>query len=78
MEQNEINTDNKQFSNSDLISDLERILSYNKPISVGKAFDSNLEHPFAIDVEENSFFYANGEDRDSDYKLLINILRNQS
>ena len=38
--------------------------------SVAKAEDFNLYYPYAIDIEDESVFYASKEERDSDYNEL--------
>jgi len=48
---------NIAFSNGDLSFNLERIKSFDAPISISKEFDSNLDYPYAIDIEDESFFY---------------------
>lgn len=63
-----------QFKNSDLERDIEKIENFDVPITVSKEFDINLNVPFAIDVEDGSYFYANKDERDSDFELLKSIV----
>lgn len=62
------------MNNGDLSFDLEKIKGFDAPITIAKAVDHNLDYPFAIDVEDSSYFYANEEDRDSDYDKLKEIV----
>jgi hypothetical protein len=43
-------------------------------MAVSKAFDSNVDYPFIIDVEDHSYFYATAEERDEDYSELCTFL----
>ena len=63
-----------KFSNTDLQFAIERLRSFDPPITVTKATDENLENCFAIDVEDQSFWYENESDRDSDFEKLRAVL----
>ena len=43
------------MKNGDLAFDLEKIKGFDAPITIAKAFDENLDVPFAIDVEDGSY-----------------------
>lgn len=58
------------FLNGDLNFDLDKIKSYDSDITVSKTCDFNLDYPFAIDVEDGSYFYAKESHRDYDFLLL--------
>ncbi len=60
----------EKFSNNDLQFAIEKLRSFDPPITVTKATDENLENCFAIDVEDQSFWYENESDRDSDFEKL--------
>lgn len=62
------------FNNSDLEFAIEKIVSFDVPITVAKAFDANLDYPYAIDVEDGSFFYPDAESRDADFNKLKAIV----
>ena len=62
------------FNNGDLSFDIEKIKSFEAPITVAKAYDSNLDYPFAIDVEDGSYFYAEQKERDEDFEKLKSIV----
>ena len=63
-----------KFNNGDLTFDIEKIESFDVPISIAKAFDDNLDYPFAIDVEDTSYFYATQKERDEDFEKLKSIV----
>lgn len=67
-------SDKYYLSNGDLRIDLDKIQSYDDPITVSKAEDHNLDNPFAIDVEDSSYWYSTIEARDEDFVKLQNIL----
>lgn len=63
------------FYNIDLSMDLEKIRGIKNElgnkICISKSEDFNLTYPYAIDVEDFSFYYPNPEERDADFELLI-------
>jgi len=62
------------FNNQDLTFDMEKIKSFDTPIKMGVSYDANLDYPFAIDIEDTSYWYAKQEERDKDFeKLKSNI-----
>ena len=63
-----------RFNNGDLSFDIEKIESFDVPITVAKAHDPNLDYPFAIDVEDGSYFYAEQKERDEDFEKLKSIV----
>jgi hypothetical protein len=65
---------NLKFNNGDLAFDFDKIKSFDVPITIVKAFDDNLDYPFAIDVEDTSYFYATEKERDEDFNNLIKTL----
>ncbi len=64
----------EKFKNGDLNFDIEKIKSFDVPIVVAKAYDKNLDYPFAIDVEDNSYFYAEQKERDEDFEKLKTVI----
>jgi hypothetical protein len=62
------------FNNGDLSFDIEKIESFDVPITVAKAYDQNLDYPFAIDVEDGSYFYPEQKERDEDFEKLKSIM----
>jgi len=73
------------LTNGDLTNDLDKIKWNQESIetdltkmAVVKAEDFNLDQPYAIDVEDTSYFYSNESDRDFDFDVLNKILTNNS
>jgi len=64
----------RNFNNGDLNFDIEKIISFDVPITVAKTFDGNLDYPYALDVEDESFFYPDAESRDYDFNLLKEMI----
>lgn len=62
--------ENVKFKNGDLEIDISKIVSFDPPITVAKAYDQNLDYPYALDVEDSSYFYSNQIDRDDDFETL--------
>jgi len=67
-----------KFNNGDLNFDIEKITSFNVPITVAKAFDDNLDYPYAIDVEDESYFYPDEESRNYDFDIFKEMIPNFS
>ncbi|HKK62489.1 MAG TPA: hypothetical protein VJ951_08010 [Bacteroidales bacterium] len=65
---------NIEFNNGDLSFDIEKIENFDVPITVSKAYDSNLDSPYTIDVEGTSYWYAEQEERDADFEKLKSIV----
>lgn len=63
-----------KFNNSDLSFDIQKIESFDVPITVAKSFDANLDYPFALDVEDSSYWYAEQKERDEDFEKLKSIV----
>ncbi len=63
-----------KFNNGDLSTDFQKIISFDVPITVSKEYDSNLDYPFAIDVEDTSYFYAEEEERNEDFEKLKELI----
>jgi len=69
------------MNNVDLKFDIDKILSIQDSIetdstkvAVNKTEDFNLDYPYAIDVEDSSYFYVTEYERDIDYETLLKIL----
>lgn len=60
-----------KFNNGDLSFDIEKIKSFDVPITVAKSFDTNLDYPFALDIEDSSYWYAEQKERDEDFEKLL-------
>lgn len=65
----------ERLHNGDLKRELERILNYDLPISISMEYDDNLDYPYIIGVEDNSYFYANENEQKSDYLNLYSLLK---
>lgn len=63
-----------KFNNGDLNFDIEKIKSFDAPITVSKSFDPNLDYPFALDIEDTSYFYTEQKQRDEDFEKLKSII----
>ena len=63
-----------RFNNGDLNFDIKKIESFDVPITISKEYDSNLDYPFGIDVEDTSYWYAEQEERDADFEKLKSIV----
>jgi hypothetical protein len=63
-----------KFNNADLTFSIEKIQSFDTPITVAKAYDDNLTYPYAIDVEDESFFYLFPFERDADFDKLKKLI----
>lgn len=48
--------------------------SFDAPITVSKAYYQNLDYPFAIDIEDGSYYYAEQKERDEDFEKLKTIM----
>lgn len=63
-----------KFNNGDLSFDIQKIESFDIPITVAKSYDSNLDYKFALDVEDTSYWYAEEKKRDEDFEKLKSIV----
>lgn len=59
-----------KFNNGDLSFDIQKIESFDVPITVSKSYEPTLDYPFALDVEDTSYWYAEQKERDEDFKKL--------
>ena len=64
----------KVFNNDDLNWEIEKIKAFDAPVLISKEFDNNLEYPYAIDIEDESYFYSSEEERDEDYERLRTVV----
>ena len=62
----------------DLVEMMHDVESDTNKLAVSREFDENLEVPYAIDVEDKSFFYNTKEERDIDYAELVKIFTDES
>ena len=62
------------FNNNDLEFNVESIKSFDTPITLAKSYDSNFDYPFALDVEDTSYWYAEQKERDEDFNKLKDLL----
>ena len=63
-----------KFNNADLEFFIDKIQSFDVPITVAKAFDDNLDYPYAMNVEDESFFYISQVERDTDFDKLKSVV----
>lgn len=63
-----------KFSNGDLSFDIQKIASFDAPITVAKSFEPTFDYPYALDVEDKSYWYAEEEERDMDYEELKSVV----
>ena len=64
-----------KFNNGDLSFDIEKIKSFDVPIKIVKSRDKTLDYPFAIDVQDTSYWYVNQSERDKDFQVLKSIIK---
>jgi len=62
------------FNNGDLQNNIEKIMTYSS-LEVYKDRYDDLNLPFTIEVNDNSYFYANILERNQDYLLLRKKLK---
>lgn len=72
--ENKVWTIKYSFNNNDLEFNVESIKSFDAPITLAKSYDSNFDYPFAIDVEDTSYWYAEQKERDEDFNKLKDLL----
>lgn len=72
------------MKNKDLLNDLEQIRATKKDLSINgqnlaieATEDFNLDLPYALDVEDTSYFYSNAKDRDTDMSNLYKLLKSE-
>lgn len=63
-----------KFNNGDLSFDIQKIESFDVPITVAKSYEPNLDYPFALDVEDTSYWYAEQKERDEDFEKLKSLV----
>lgn len=57
--------------NVDLLLDLDKIVSYDKPFLLERGNDSeNPDHPCTIHIADSTYWYASRRERDVDFFLL--------
>lgn len=61
--------DKLNLINGDLAFAIEKIIDMDIA-TISTAYDGNLDYPYAIDVEDSSFFYSNEADRNKDFYAL--------
>lgn len=73
------------MKNANLNFDLDKIKFIQESIetdltkvSILKTEDFNLDYPYIIDVEDNSYFYSEEEERNGDFDLLCKTLTENS
>jgi hypothetical protein len=64
------------FNNGDLQNDIEKIMTYSI-LGIDKNQDDNLDLPYIIDVNDNSYFYKNVLERNIDFGLLRQKINEQ-
>jgi hypothetical protein len=80
--QGQFQVDNfNSFHNSDLGSDLERIITSaeslyenGESLSISKDFEEGFDNPFGILAEDTTYWYANEDERDEDLKKLLELI----
>lgn len=63
-----------KFNNGDLTHDIEKIVSFDPPITVSKGFDGELDFLYILDVGDNSYFYQYADERNEDFNKLKSIV----
>jgi len=62
------------FNNQDLRFDIQKIQSFDTPITVSKSYEETFNYPYALDVEDTSYWYAEKNERDEDFEKLKTII----
>ena len=68
----------QRFNNNDLNFDIEKIQNFDAPITVSKEYEGSFEYPFALDIEDTSYWYINETDRNDDFNKLKSMCPNFS
>lgn len=63
-----------KFNNGDLNFDIQKIESFDAPITVAKSFEPTLDCPYALDVEDTTYWYAEEKERDEDFEKLKSVV----
>lgn len=63
----------QKFKNNQLNFDLEKIKDYDS-IDICKSFEASFDYPNCLDVNGETYFYAEDSDRDFDWRLLHKVL----
>ena len=66
------------FNNNDLNFDIEKIQSFDAPITVSKEYENSFEYPFSLDIEDTSYWYINETNRNDDFNTLESMCPNFS
>jgi len=59
-----------EFNNGDLSFDIQKIESFDVSITVAKSYDPTFDYPYALDVEDTTYWYAEEKERDEDFEKL--------
>lgn len=65
--------DNIKFNNGDLSFDIQKIKSFDTPITIAKSCEPTLDYPHALDVEDTSYWYAEKKERNEDFEKLKSV-----
>lgn len=63
------------FINGDLSNDLSKLLDFDEKVMKKDEIEEDSEITYCIDVNDQSYFYANMDDRDKDFKTLNGIFK---
>jgi hypothetical protein len=66
------------FNNNDLNFEIEKIKSFDPPITVSKEIELDFDCPYALDIADHTYWYAEQAERDADYEQLKTICPNFS
>ena len=61
------------FNNGDLNMDIEMIKLFDAPITVQMTEEPTFDCPYALDIEDRSYWYANEKDCVADYNKLKEV-----
>lgn len=59
-----------KFNNEDLSFDIQEIESFDVPITVAKSCEPTFDFPYALEVEDTSYWYEEVKERDEDFEKL--------
>lgn len=63
-----------KFNNEDLSFDIQKIESFDVPITVAKSYEPTLDYPYALNVEGTTYWYAEVKERDEDFEKLKSVV----
>lgn len=63
----------KTFNNNQLNFDLEKIMDYSV-VSAIIDKDKNLDYPYILEINDNSYFYVSAKERNEDFRKIMEFI----